>query len=99
MTTRTFLIAGNWKMHRGPAAACELAEGLLEQQLPVYRVLYERNEAPLPALQVLEEAAEAAAVRVGAGQRASLAEAVQEDLLDRILQVGRCGPRAPGRLP
>jgi tRNA (guanine-N7-)-methyltransferase len=33
---------------------------VLEQGLPVYRVLYERNETPLPSLQELEQQLEAA---------------------------------------
>lgn len=33
---------------------------VLDQGLPVYRVLYERNEAPLPSLEALEQALEAA---------------------------------------
>ena len=33
---------------------------VLEQGLPVYRVLYERNETPLPSLQALEQQLEAA---------------------------------------
>jgi tRNA (guanine-N7-)-methyltransferase len=33
---------------------------VLSQGLPVYRVLYERNSAPLPTLQTLEEWLEAA---------------------------------------
>lgn len=33
---------------------------VLEQGLPVYRVLYERNETPLPSLQELEQQVEAA---------------------------------------
>jgi tRNA (guanine-N7-)-methyltransferase len=33
---------------------------VLKQGLPVYRVLYLRNEAPLPALDALEAALEAA---------------------------------------
>ena len=34
MSSRRFLIAGNWKMHMGPAAACELVEALVDQDLP-----------------------------------------------------------------
>jgi len=34
MRSRRFLIAGNWKMHLGPAAACELVESLVDQDLP-----------------------------------------------------------------
>ena len=33
---------------------------VLEQGLPVYRVLYERNETPLPSLEALEQRLEAA---------------------------------------
>ena len=49
-----------WRADNPLPLPTERERYVLEQQLPVYRVLYERNEAPLPALQVLEEAAEAA---------------------------------------
>ena len=49
-----------WRADNPLPLPTERERYVLGQQLPVYRVLYERNEAPLPALQVLEEAAEAA---------------------------------------
>ena len=49
-----------WRADNPLPLPTERERYVLEQQLPVYRVLYERNEAPLPELQVLEEALEAA---------------------------------------
>ena len=49
-----------WRADNPLPLPTERERYVLEQQLPVYRVLYERNEAPLPELQVLEQALEAA---------------------------------------
>jgi tRNA (guanine-N7-)-methyltransferase len=49
-----------WRSDNPLPLPTERERYVLEQQLPVYRVLYERNEAPLPELAVLEEALEAA---------------------------------------
>ena len=49
-----------WRADNPLPLPTERERYVLAQQLPVYRVLYERNEAPLPELQVLEQALEAA---------------------------------------
>ena len=49
-----------WRSDNPLPLPTERERYVLEQQLPVYRVLYERNEAPLQELAVLEEALEAA---------------------------------------
>jgi tRNA (guanine-N7-)-methyltransferase len=49
-----------WRSANPLPVATERETYVLEQQLPVYRVLYQRNEAPLPALAALEQWLEAA---------------------------------------
>ena len=49
-----------WRQHNPLPLPTERETYVLQQDLPVYRVLYERNNAPLPALQTLEEWLEAA---------------------------------------
>ncbi len=49
-----------WREHNPLPVPTERETHVLKQGLPVYRVLYLRNEAPLPALDALEAALEAA---------------------------------------
>ena len=49
-----------WRHDNPLAVPTERETYVLNQGLPVYRVLYERNSTPLPALQTLEEWLEAA---------------------------------------
>jgi tRNA (guanine-N7-)-methyltransferase len=49
-----------WRQDNPLPVPTERETYVLEQGLPVYRVLYERNEAPLPSLQTLEEWQQAA---------------------------------------
>jgi tRNA (guanine-N7-)-methyltransferase len=49
-----------WRQHNPLPLPTERETYVLQQGLPVFRVLYERNSAPLPALQTLEEWLEAA---------------------------------------
>ena len=49
-----------WRETNPLPVATERETYVLEQGLPVYRVLYERNETPLPSLQELEQQLEAA---------------------------------------
>ncbi|MFM7314697.1 MAG: tRNA (guanosine(46)-N7)-methyltransferase TrmB [Cyanobium sp.] len=48
-----------WRLDNPLPVPTERESYVLSQGLPVYRVLYERNHAPLPALQTLEEWLEA----------------------------------------
>ena len=49
-----------WRLDNPLPVPTERETYVLSQNLPVYRVLYERNNTPLPALQTLEEWLEAA---------------------------------------
>jgi tRNA (guanine-N7-)-methyltransferase len=49
-----------WRQHNPLPLPTERETYVLQQGLPVYRVLYQRNTAPLPTLQTLEEGLEAA---------------------------------------
>ncbi len=49
-----------WRADNPLPVPTERETYVLEQGLPVYRVLYERNETPLPSLQELEQQLEAA---------------------------------------
>ncbi|MBM5824402.1 MAG: tRNA (guanosine(46)-N7)-methyltransferase TrmB [Cyanobacteria bacterium M_surface_10_m2_119] len=49
-----------WREHNPLPVPTERETHVLQQGLPVYRVLYLRNEAPLPALDALEATLEAA---------------------------------------
>ena len=49
-----------WRITTPLPVPTERETYVLEQGLPVYRVLYERNETPLPSLQELEQQLEAA---------------------------------------
>jgi tRNA (guanine-N7-)-methyltransferase len=49
-----------WRQENPLPIATERERYVIEQNLPVYRVLYERNEAPLPGVEALEEWQQAA---------------------------------------
>jgi len=50
-----------WRASNPLPVPTERETYVLDQGLPVYRVLYERNDAPLPSLEELEQTLEAAA--------------------------------------
>ncbi|UPH91373.1 tRNA (guanosine(46)-N7)-methyltransferase TrmB [Synechococcus sp. NB0720_010] len=58
--SRPAIDARPWRATNPLPVPTERETYVLEQGLPVYRVLYERNETPLPSLQELEQQLEAA---------------------------------------